>query len=81
MIGALYPILEQTDSITGRMIALAMCLQFQVSRNGIFWLAATAMCSASSAALAGKALARTSSSAKKNLFVIRLQSWRTLPEP
>jgi hypothetical protein len=36
MIGTLYPLLAHTASITGRIIALAMCRQFQVKRKGIF---------------------------------------------
>jgi hypothetical protein len=36
MIGTLYPLLAHTASITGRIIALAMCRQFHVKRKGIF---------------------------------------------
>jgi hypothetical protein len=32
MIGALYPLPAQMDSIKGRMVALAMCRQFHVNR-------------------------------------------------
>jgi hypothetical protein len=32
MIGALNPLLAQTDSISGRIVALAMCRQFHVNR-------------------------------------------------
>src|SRR5438132_706897 len=32
MIGTLYPLLAHTASIAGRMVALAMCRQFQVKR-------------------------------------------------
>jgi len=32
MIGALYPLPAQTDSIKGRMVALAMCRQIHVNR-------------------------------------------------
>ena len=49
--GALNPLLAQTASICARIVALAICRQFQVSRYGTRWMAPIAMCNASFPAL------------------------------
>jgi hypothetical protein len=55
MIGALRPRATRTASIEGRIDAFARWRQFQVKRNGTPFVAAMAMCSASSAASVGSA--------------------------
>ena len=49
------PAERHVRSIGPRVAALAMCVQFQVRRKSIPWTAATAMCSASTAAAVGTA--------------------------
>ena len=55
MIGALRPLATQTASIEGRIVAFARWRQFQVKRKWTPFVAAMAICSASSAAFAGSA--------------------------
>ena len=73
MIGALNPLLAHMLSIWARMVALAMCRQFQVNRYGMRWSAAMAMCNASFPARAGNAPALTSSSASSSASSLDFQ--------